>query len=89
MTEDLQVEAMNRHCEQCAREMSRGAFDVLFASPCTEFRVTAIARCVEMPSLLYLQEPTASFMRLRPSRPGRPTNVHRGGGVRLRTCARQ
>ncbi len=66
---DVQVEAMNRHCEQCAREMSRGAFDVLFASPCTEFRVTAIARCVEMPSLLYLQEPYRLLYEALPEPP--------------------
>ena len=67
--EDLQVDAMNRHCQLCAHEMSGGAFDILFAGPCREFRVTAIARYVEMPSVLYLQEPHRQFYEASPVPP--------------------
>jgi glycosyltransferase involved in cell wall biosynthesis len=66
---DVQLEAMNRHCQQCAREMSRGAFDVLFAGPCQEFRVMSIARYVGMPSVLYLQEPHRRFYEALPVPP--------------------
>ena len=66
---DVQVEAMNRHCQQCAREMSSGRFDVLFGSPCREFRVTAIGRYVDMPSLLYLQEPSRRYYEALPVPP--------------------
>ena len=51
------IDAMNRHCQQCADEINHGDFDVLLANPCTLFRTTAIARYVKIPSVLYLQEP--------------------------------
>ena len=51
------IEAMNLHCQQCAEEIRDGTFDVLFANSCLSFRVTAIGRFVDIPSLLYLQEP--------------------------------
>ena len=66
---DLQLEAMNRHCQRCAHEMSRGTFDIMFAGPCREFRVMSIARYVEMPSVLYLQEPQRRLYEALPVPP--------------------
>lgn len=51
------VEAMDRHCEQCATEIGRGRFDVLLGNSCMDLRVTAIGRYVDLASVLYLQEP--------------------------------
>lgn len=66
---DMQVEAMNRHCQRCAREMSGGAFDILFAGACREFRVASIAWYVEMPSVLYLGEPHRQYFEAYPLPP--------------------
>jgi glycosyltransferase involved in cell wall biosynthesis len=65
----VHVEAMNSHCLQCAREIDIEGFDVLFASACMEFRVTAIGRYVGVPSLLYLQEPHRAFYEAFPRPP--------------------
>jgi glycosyltransferase involved in cell wall biosynthesis len=51
------IQAMDIHCQQCAEEINKGDFDVLFANACTFFRTTSIARYVNIPKLLYLQEP--------------------------------
>lgn len=52
-----QIAAMDRHCQQCAEEINRGEFDLLFANACMFFRATSIARYVNIPKVLYLQEP--------------------------------
>ncbi len=78
---DVQVEAMNRHCQQCARDIHLGGFDVLFAGTCMEFGVTAIPgtwtclRCCTCRSL------TAYCTRPCRSRPGRPMSARRAGGA--------
>ncbi|HTT92307.1 MAG TPA: hypothetical protein VMF65_22325, partial [Acidimicrobiales bacterium] len=65
----VQIEAMNRHCERCARQINHGDFDVLLAGACMEFGVTAIARYVNLPSVLYLQEPHRSLYEALPRPP--------------------
>lgn len=52
-----QIKAMDEHCRQCAEEINLGQFDLLFANSCQLFRVTSIGRYVNIPKLLYLQEP--------------------------------
>jgi glycosyltransferase involved in cell wall biosynthesis len=54
---DAAVDAMDRHCASCAREIESGDFDVLFANSCTLLRTTSIGRLTNLPALLYLQEP--------------------------------
>ena len=66
---DVQIEAMNRHCQQCALFINRGSFDVLLAGPCMQFRVTSIAQSVEIPSVLYLQEPFRRYYEALPVPP--------------------
>jgi glycosyltransferase involved in cell wall biosynthesis len=51
------IEAMDEHCRQCADEINRGDFDILFVNPCTFFRSPSIAQYVKIPTVLYLQEP--------------------------------
>jgi len=51
------IQAMDIHCQQCAEEINNGDFDVLFANACTFFRTTSIAKYVNIPKFLYLQEP--------------------------------
>ncbi len=66
---DANVEAMNSHCLQCAREIDTEGFDVLFAGACMDFRVTAVGRYVGVPSVLYLQEPHRAFYEAFPRPP--------------------
>jgi glycosyltransferase involved in cell wall biosynthesis len=49
--------AMEEHSRHCAAEISRGGFDILFANSCMYFRSAPIGRFVDLPSVLYLQEP--------------------------------
>lgn len=49
---------MDAHCRECARQINEGGFDVLFANTCTFFATSSIGRHVDMPSALYLQEPS-------------------------------
>src|SRR6266567_5588350 len=63
------IAAMDRHCEQCLAEISAGGFDVLFAHPCTFFRVTAVARFAKIPTVLYLQEPNRDLYEASPRLP--------------------
>ena len=49
--------AMDDHCRRCAAEISTCRFDILLAHPCMFFRATAIGRYVDLPSILFLQEP--------------------------------
>jgi glycosyltransferase involved in cell wall biosynthesis len=63
------LRAMETHCRECARQMAAGKFDILFANSCYFFAAPPIGRFVEMPSVLYLQEP---FRRLYEARPALP-----------------
>jgi glycosyltransferase involved in cell wall biosynthesis len=63
------IAAMDRHCEQCAAAINAGGFDVLFAHPCTFFRVTSVARFTKIPTALYLQEPNRDLYEASPKLP--------------------
>lgn len=56
-----EIKAMNGHCQQCAKEINQKGFDLLFAHPCSFFGVSPIARYVEIPKVIYLQEPYRVF----------------------------
>jgi glycosyltransferase involved in cell wall biosynthesis len=60
---------MDRHCQQCAEEINRGGFDLLFANSCQFFRVTAIGRYVNIPKVIYLQEPARQLYEAMPQLP--------------------
>ncbi len=54
---DRRIAAMEEHCRRCAEEIAGGSFDILFGNSCTYYRSAPIARYVDLPSVLYLQEP--------------------------------
>lgn len=49
--------SLEEHAKLCAREISRRGFDVFLAHPCGFLRTNAVARFVDIPTVLYLQEP--------------------------------
>ena len=59
------IEALDAHCQQCAREINQAQFDVLLAHPCMHLRVPAIGRYVNWPRVLYLQEPNRQLYEAR------------------------
>ena len=63
------IEAMDQHCQQCAEEIQRGKFDLLFANACRFFRVTSIGRHVKIPKVLYLPEPYRWLYEAMPKLP--------------------
>jgi glycosyltransferase involved in cell wall biosynthesis len=65
----LRLRAMNEHCRLSAAQIAAGGFDLLFVHPCTFFRTVSIARHLQMPSVLYLQEPYRWLYEAMPSPP--------------------
>jgi glycosyltransferase involved in cell wall biosynthesis len=61
--------AMDEHCQQCADEINAGDFDILFVNPCGFFRTASIGRYVQIPKVLYLQEPYRSLYEAIPRLP--------------------
>ncbi|MEK7377195.1 MAG: glycosyltransferase family 4 protein [Candidatus Margulisiibacteriota bacterium] len=51
------MSAMEEHCKECADQIERGSFDVLYSGSCIFFRVTRIGKYSSIPSVLNLQEP--------------------------------
>jgi glycosyltransferase involved in cell wall biosynthesis len=51
------LSTMDKHGQRCAKEINAGRFDVLFANTCVFFRTPFLGRYVEIPKVLYLQEP--------------------------------
>jgi glycosyltransferase involved in cell wall biosynthesis len=60
------IEALDRHCRQCADEINRGDFDLLFANSSLYQAVSSIGRYVRLPKVIYLQEPTREFFEAMP-----------------------
>ncbi len=58
---------MDEHCGRCAEQMRAGGFDLLFANTCMMFAAAAIGRHVDMPKVLYLQEPYRDLYEARPN----------------------
>jgi glycosyltransferase involved in cell wall biosynthesis len=63
------LDAMDEHCLRCADEINRGEFDVLFAGSCYYSRTSPVAKYVNLPSVLYLQEPNRSLFEAFPDPP--------------------
>ncbi|HYP41506.1 MAG TPA: glycosyltransferase family 4 protein [Chloroflexia bacterium] len=61
--------ALDRHCRQCAEEIERGGFDILFANGDRDFAVSPIGRHVRLPRALYLQEPYRPLYEAMPQLP--------------------
>src|SRR6059058_4132143 len=52
-----QAKALDAHCRQCADEINRRNFDILFANSSIIQAVSSIGRYVKAKKVLYLQEP--------------------------------
>jgi len=63
------LRAMERHSRTCAHEINSRSFDILFTASCTFFRTPPIARFIEIPSVLYLQEPNRLLYEAQPELP--------------------
>lgn len=48
---------MEAHCRACAEQINAGGFDVVLANSCMLTATAPIARFLDVPSVLYLQEP--------------------------------
>lgn len=60
------IEALDRHCRECADEINRGDFDLLFANSSLYQAVSSIGRYVRLPKVIYLGEPTREFFEAMP-----------------------
>lgn len=60
------VEALDRHCRRCAEEINRGNFDLLFANSSLYQAASSIGRYVQLPKVIYLQEPTREYFEAMP-----------------------
>ena len=69
--------------------MSRGTLDVMFAGPARNFALCLSPGAWRCLRSFTFKSRTAGSTRLCLCRPGLLTNVHRAGGVRLGTLARQ
>lgn len=63
------IKAMHAHCRRCAEEIHAGKFDILFANSCQLFYAPTIGRHVQLPKLLYLQEPARMLYEAMPRLP--------------------
>jgi glycosyltransferase involved in cell wall biosynthesis len=73
------IDAMDRHCRECADQINRGNFDLLFANTCGLLHVSSIGRHVNAPKILYLQEPCRYLYEARPQEPYRSLSASNGG----------
>lgn len=60
------LRSMQRHCRLCARQIHAKKFDILFAASCVVYHTPLIGRFVEIPSILYLQEPNRPLYEAQP-----------------------
>jgi glycosyltransferase involved in cell wall biosynthesis len=63
------LRSMERHSRECARQMHQKRFDLLFAASCILYHTPPIARFVNMPTVLYLQEPNRPLYEAQPELP--------------------
>jgi len=80
------LSAMDDHCRECASQMNRGGFDLLFANSCALFQVAPIAKHVNIPSVLYLQEPFRGLYEALPKSPWAARPKRSGSFWSLRRC---
>lgn len=63
------ISEMDAHCRTCAEQIQAQGFDLLFANSCFIFGAAAIGRHVNLPKVLYLQEPNRDLYEARPNFP--------------------
>ena len=64
-----EMHRMDVACQQAAGEIRRGNFDLLFANSCQTYHTPAIGRFLDIPSVLYLQEPDRHLYEAMPRLP--------------------
>jgi glycosyltransferase involved in cell wall biosynthesis len=57
----VRIAAMHAHCKACAAEINVGDFDIILVGSCVNLLVSPIARYLDLPKVLYLQEPNRHF----------------------------
>ena len=60
---------LDSYARQCATEIERGNFDILFANSSIGLAVSSIGRYLKLPKALYLQEPFRYFYEAEPHLP--------------------
>ena len=60
------LRSMERHSRECGRQMQAKRFDLLFAASCILYHTPPIGRFVEIPKVLYLQEPNRPLYEAQP-----------------------
>ena len=55
------IAAMRAHCAACAAEINQGSFDIVLVNSCVNLLASPLARYLELPKVLYLQEPNRRF----------------------------
>jgi len=65
----IAIAAMHRHLASVAGQIRGKTFDILLAHPCITFRAPALAQYVDLPAVLYLQEPNRAFYEALPDLP--------------------
>lgn len=63
------LQAFAEACQQCAREIEAGAFDLLFANSSVLYYMPFVMRYVRIPKVLYLQEPFRPLYEANPMLP--------------------
>jgi glycosyltransferase involved in cell wall biosynthesis len=66
---DGRIAAYEAHSLQCAREIQAGKFDLLFANTDLWFHSPYVGRFLEIPKVLYLQEPNRPLFEMSPRMP--------------------
>lgn len=67
-----ELHAIEDHCRRCAQEINAGGFDVLFANSSAKWAAAPIGRFVNMPKVLYLQEPSRLLYEAQPRPDAQP-----------------
>lgn len=63
------LKAMDTHCRKCAEHINAGGYDLLFANSSIFLAVAPIAKYVNIPKILYLQEPSRQLYEAMPKWP--------------------
>lgn len=63
------MRAFDAACQECAQEIEKGGFDLLFANSASAYHVPYILRHVRIPTVLYLQEPCRPMYEAMPILP--------------------
>ena len=63
------LKAMDEHSRRCADSINARGFDVLFAASSANLAVTGLARYIDCPTVLYLQEPARTLYEATPRLP--------------------